>query len=158
MPGPYVDDETVLESLARRLKLNGGPNALQGVWDGIVKEAIQQAYQDILSALGGRGFAVSDIDRWVSARFYNLQIAMYWTLVNGGSLGGFPLDSIRELNLAPRLEKLAILDSAGNVIVPSLIEPSDSNGDGVEDTWGGGAIVGGRLDQTGWKTNQDTVY
>jgi len=158
MPGPYVNDEDVLESLARRLKINNGPNGLPAAWNGIVQEAIQQAYQDILAALGGRGFSVADIDKWASARFYNLQIAMYWTLVNGASLGGYPLDFIRELNLTPRLEKLAIMDTSGNPIIPSTTEPADSNGDGVDDTFGGAVIVGGRLDQTYWKTNENTVY
>lgn len=129
-----------------------------GQWLGIVQEANQQAYLEIVGTLGGRGFAVSDIDQWALRRAYNLSIACYWALVNGGGLGGYSDQNIEKLNLIPALIKMAIVNTSGNEITPSLITPSDSNSDGTTDTWGGAAIVGGRLSQDGYRFNMSSEF
>ena len=155
MPGPWVSASRVLDEVAASLKQI--VSALPASWTTIAQTSVIAAAQDIEADLTGRGYSIAQIDVWRQRQIYNLDIALYWTLTKAGlTADGRTID---KLNRRKELEKLTLIDDAGNIILPaSSKDGKDTNNDGIPDTFGGASIGGGRLNQANWRFNQRTEF
>ena len=158
MPGPYVDSTTLTQAVADILK-QSNTSLLEPYYARIIPPAITQAYQDILSALLGRGYTVAQIDTWANAAVINQQQALFWVLTQTGGLGHYDDQQIAKLDHRKNLKELALTDSGGNLILPGAGASGLPGPVGIPgDTFGGAAIGGGRLDQGYWRTSLRTRF
>jgi len=107
-------------------------------WDGIVQRANPDAYYLILRKMAERGYSKVEIDSWVEAKTFNIDIGMLFVLQRGGVLNTFSDTFIRSIDRRKELESAMIIDSSGNFIYPS--------GAGQE-------AVTGAMDYTGYDFN-----
>jgi hypothetical protein len=147
--------DDVLQAIADVLKV-ADPSSLEAYYTRIIPDAIGRAYQDILTALRGRGYTVARVNDWGSNAVYNRDIALNWALTLAGGLGAYTDQQIVKLDRRLELGKISLSDASGNVLIPAGGDGSGWNGTGAPDEFGGAAVGGGRSDQKFWRTSLDT--
>ncbi len=117
----FVTDAEVKSALADILAQD--VSALVSKWDGIITRANASAYQDILSALGARGYTTAQIAAWLRGPEFNLDIALFWCLVHGGASLNYDDRFIKLLDRRGELATVAVIDAAAAVDSPDDVSP-----------------------------------
>lgn len=88
----------------------------------ILAEALQNAYQQICSALVGRGYSKSQIDTWLQGAEFNRDIGVYWCLVKGNQLEPVAegiVSAWSRLDRRPELATVVLLDASYAYMAPA---------------------------------------
>lgn len=113
MPGgPYTDDAEMRPLLKATLQRLNLPTT--STYDTLLPKGIVWAYRDIADILLGRGYTIAQIDAWDSAKTYNQQLALYWTIILGGVTHDYDEDYLNQLDRREDLKTVVI--AAGNVV------------------------------------------
>jgi hypothetical protein len=112
-----VSVNDVLDSVADAAHV-AGRSALSGFWDGMAARALSWANRDITAALAGLGLTSAQIASWVGLDAAVSQLALYFSLIQGGALLPSPPDQrdIDALDLRDRLPDMVLVDASGAVI------------------------------------------
>jgi hypothetical protein len=96
MPGFLTDDE-FRDKFADLLFQATGQTQLVASWDSILVDSNRDAWTDIQTALRGRGFTQAQVETWEHGLAYQIAIAKWWALTNGGTTKDWAKPFIDEL-------------------------------------------------------------
>ncbi len=127
----FVADAVILSDIAAVLKKTGSA-ALEAWWTTIVALEHQSAYDDILTALIGRGYSLATILQWSAGATVERRHALYRSLVAGAALDDFSDRFLDKLDQSEFLKTCLLYDSSGAQLFPDL-EAAGTIGHGRED-------------------------
>lgn len=110
---PWITDEALKAKLLDVLQK--GEVETSGAWDTIITDANLAAEWDIKQALAARGYSASQISGWDGATVYNIDLALFWSLVKGGATKSYDRTFIEKLDRREELKTVAV--TVGGVAV-----------------------------------------
>lgn len=128
----FLTDAVIQQSLADALKVVNVA-ALPAYAANIVTEQHVTAYNQIVSALLGRGYTLAQITAWDDGPNYERRIALFLILSDVGGLGGFDDKFIKTYDCRKDLQTL-LLAIGGVFVAPGVAAGPGTVGFGQEDT------------------------
>lgn len=104
----YITDAELKTALAPVLR-KASVHDLNPLWDGIVPDANEAAYNEIIGRLTNRGYSVAQIDQWARRYEFNRDIGLFWCLVKGAGLDGYDDKWIDRLDRREELDEVTIV-------------------------------------------------
>lgn len=115
----------VLQAVSDTLQQVGVGN-LPAQWENIAAQCQTWAYNEILSALSGRGFTPAQIAAWDRGVEFELDLAIFRALSRGGALANLNADFIKSFDRRSELKEViytttgAIQDPQGTAGLPNV--------------------------------------
>lgn len=112
----WITDEDLLQRLLDRLQK--AEMDTEGAWDTIITDANRWAHGEIVSALAGRGYTMSQINAWTQRQDYNVDLAIFWALTNAGTTKSWDQRFIDKLDRRKELMTVKVVGTDGELVVP----------------------------------------
>lgn len=106
----------VLQAVSDTLQQVGSIN-LPAQWENIAAQCQTWAYNEIVSALSGRGFTPAQIAAWDRGAEFELDLAIFRALSRGGALANLSAEFIKSFDRRPELREV-IYTTAGSIQDP----------------------------------------
>lgn len=78
----WTTDDGIALRLAAVLQLNSRAE-LSPFWESIFPDAHDAAYNEVVAALVGRGYTISQVNQWDRRTEYEIDLSLWWSLVKG---------------------------------------------------------------------------
>jgi len=102
----------------------------------LASQAFNRASADLRMALGGKGYAIADLDNWDDAPTYVIQLALFHLLNIASALKQFPELKAAAADPTEMLSKAGFLIVSGKATAP---QPGESEIGGV--AFGGSTVI-----------------
>lgn len=127
MPGPWIDDATLLADVANSLGVDD-PTGLPPRWSQIVRDANANAAADLTNILRNAGYTQAQIDTWDDRISYNRRLGVVYALTLGAPLSDVPMDKLETLDPRPMLKETPLTISIGGVPTAPVLNASQIGG------------------------------
>jgi hypothetical protein len=118
----FITDAELLNAVQDTLRKTN--QQMVSAWDSITSAANTQAYNEIVTILGSRGFDPTQINTWDRGPEMNRRLGIFWSIVNGGALvepDTYSANFIKVFDVREELCKVSVT-IGGQFVYPNQVQ------------------------------------